>query len=189
MISISKLLIGAAAIGVTAIPAAASAQYYPQQSYPNPYQTQSYPQQGYPQQGGIMGVINQLLGGGNRYNNTDRMAVSQCAAAAQAQASAQYRPRGYNQYQGAPYGNAYGYNQGPQAQVTGITGVERRRNGLRVTGLMNSGMVYAYPNQGYAPSYNPAYANTQSDLSFRCTVDYRGAVTNIRVNRNDAYRR
>ena len=29
----------------------------------------------------------------------------------------------------------------------------------------------------------------QGDLTFRCNVDYRGAVTNIRIGRNEAYRR
>jgi hypothetical protein len=38
----------------------------------------------------------------------------------------------------------------------------------------------AYQNQGYAG---------QGDVSFRCNVDYRGAVTNIRIGRNDSYRR
>jgi len=200
-----KLLAGAAVIAGIAAPAAA--QNYPQpypQTYPQPYPQQGYPQQGYgqPQQGGIAGVINQLLG--NRYNVTDRTRVAQCATAAQAQAAAQYRPRNASgQYrQGAPYGNAYGYNAMQSARVTAITNVERRANGqLRVSGLMSSGMASAYGNQGYPnqgypnqgygnQGYNPAYANAASDLSFRCNVDYRGAVTNVRVNRTrTTYRR
>ena len=207
-----KLFAGAASIaaivGVAAPAAAQNYPYYPpQQTYPQ----QAYPQQGY-QQGGILGVINQLLG--NRYNTNDRTAVSQCAAAAQAQSAAQVRPA-YNQYgqrvQG--YGQqGYAYAQMPHAQVTAITNVERRNNGLRVSGLMRSPMAnaYAYGQQGYNPyqqgygqqGYNPyqqgygqygqqqAYANvtTSSDLSFRCNVDYRGMVTNVRINRNRAFR-
>ena len=38
---------------------------------------------------------------------------------------------------------------------------------------------YAYQNRNYAAG----------DVSFRCNVDYRGAVTNIRIGRNVAYRR
>jgi hypothetical protein len=203
MNNISKLLVGAIAAAGFAVPAAAqNYPYYPQQSYPQqtypqqsypqqgygypqqgyayPQQGYAYPQQGYGQQGGIIGVINQLLG--NRYNTTDRTAVSQCAAAAQAQVSAQQNgPYGnaYGYGQANPYGNAYGYNAMQSARVTGITNVERRRNGLRVTGLMSSGMANAYGQQGY----DPRYANMASDLTFRCNVDYRGAVTNVRVNR------
>ena len=215
-----KLFAGAASIAaIVGLAAPAAAQNYPY------YPQQAYPQQGYAQpQGGILGVIGALLG--NRYNNNDRSAVSQCAAAAQAQSSAQMRPAygQYNQgYQG--YGQQR-YAQVPPAQVTAITNVERRSNGLRVSGLMRSPMAqsYAYGQQGYGQGYNPyqqgygqqgyspyqqgygqqgynpyaqqgygrqqAYANvsTSSDLSFRCNVDYRGAVTNVRLSRNRAFR-
>jgi hypothetical protein len=197
-----KLCTAAAVIGGVAAPAAA--QYpYPQQPYPQPvpqpapgqpgygyYPQQGYPQQGYGQQpyGGysndpIGQIVNQRLG--NRYNVTDRTAVRQCASAAVQQASAQYRQ---------PYGNAYGYNNNrgynqdypAMMRVTAITNVERRRNGLRVSGLLDSrsgypphGQAYGYQNQGYAAT---------GDLSFRCNVDYRGAVTNLRVRRANRYR-
>ena len=114
-----------------------------------------------------------------------------------AQANAQYRPQnGYGQ----PYGNAYGYNDnrgygqgyygqgyGMNMRVTAITNVERRQSGLRVSGLIDSrggsyppyGQAYGYQNQGYAAT---------GDLSFRCNVDYRGAVTNVRVRRANTYR-
>ena len=191
----TKLLTGAAAIAAFAVPAAAQYQQPYPQTYPQTYPQQTYPQQGYPQQGygypqqgGIGGIINQLLG--NRYNVSDRTRVTQCATAAQAQAAAQFGRRGgYNQ--GAPYGNAYGYNA-QTARVTAITNVERRAYGqLRVTGMMSSGMN-AYRNQGYGnQGYgNQGYANAASDLTFRCNVDVRGAVTNVRVSRNNnGYRR
>ena len=199
---------GAAAIGM-ASPAAAQyypptypqptypQQTYPQQTYPQGY---GYPQQGYGQQGGIAGIINQLLG--NRYTAPDRTAVTQCATAAQAKATAQYRGygvnRGYNQGYGQPYNQGYGQ---PYAtpRVTGITNVERRgASGVRVTGVMSSGMATGYGQQGYYPGYgqgygnqgyNPAYAAATNDLTFRCNVDYRGAVTNVRISRAPAYRR
>jgi hypothetical protein len=157
--------------------------YPPQQTYPYPGQT--YPQQGYAfpgQQGGIDGIIGQLLG--NRYAGNERTLITQCATAASSQAARQYRPR-YQQ----PYGQAYGYNQQSPgyARVTAITNVERRNNnGLRVYGLMNSGMN-SY--QGYnQPPYGNAYghnqnAYAQADLSFRCNVDYRGQVSNVRLTR------
>ena len=201
---IVRFLAAAAAIAGVAAPAAAQSGYpypYPQQQYPQyPQQYPQYPQQypqsgyGYPGQQGYGGnnvvsqVINQLLG--NRYNVTDRNAVSQCASAALAQARA--RSGGYNGYNqqgyGQPYGQQYAY-QG-NARVTAITNVERRNNGLRVRGLISSGMGGGYGNYGYGQGGygNPAYAGAAADLSFRCNVDYRGAVTNVRVRRAETYR-
>jgi hypothetical protein len=174
----------AAAIGALAVPAAAQTAYpygYQQQyqQVPQPYPGQpgyGYAQQGYAgynqgyAQDPVSQVINSLLG--NRYNVTDRQAVAQCASAAMTQAQAQYGSR-YNQR----YGNNRGYNA---MRVTSITDVQRRNNGLRVSGLMSSGYAgqYGYQNRAYA----------QGDVSFRCNVDYRGQVTNVRIGRNNAYR-
>ena len=74
-------------------------------------------------------------------------------------------------------------------RVTAISNVERRRNGqLRVTGLISSG-AYAQPYGDQNQRYDQRYAQ-QADLSFRCNVDYRGAVSNVRINRAySAYRR
>ena len=201
MTNMFKLLVGGAAIAGFAVPAAA--QYYPQQAYPQYYPQQSYsqpgyayPQQGYSQPGygqdtGIAGIISQLLGNGNRYSVSDRTAVTQCATAAQAKASTDYRPNGYGYDQGyrEGYGQDRAYNQGRAApRVTGITNVQRRGNGLRVSGVMSSGMASAYGNQRYGQGYNTAYAAAASDLTFRCNVDSRGAVTGLRVDRNQAWR-
>ena len=176
MTNFARLFAAAAATAALAAPAAA--QYYPQQNYPQQYpQTypQQYPQTGYGYQQGysqnpVGQIIDQLLG--NRYNVTDRQAVSQCASAAMAQAQAQFGGYGSN-----------GYNRGYGAgglRVTAITDVQRRQNGLRVKGLMSSGYGGQY---GYQNGYqNRGYSN--GDLSFRCNVDYRGAVTNVRIGRN-----
>jgi len=211
------LLSAAAAVGAMAVPASAQSTY-PYQSYPvqqtNPYAQptpQPYPgqpgygyaQQGYAQPGNpIEQIIGQLLG--NRYNVSDRTLVSRCATAAVAQAQAQYGSRngtygqqgyGYDQrYANNGYNNAYS-----QMRVTSITNVQRRQNnGLRVTGLISTGAyaaqygdAYRYQNQGYADQRyaDPRYAQA-ADLSFRCNVDYRGAVTSVRVGRYQAgYRR
>ena len=189
MTMLTKMMTAAAVAGSLAAPAAA--QYpYPQQypTYPNPYgYSNQYGQPyGYSNNGGAIGqIIDQLLG--NRYNVTDRTAVSQCAAAAVTQAQYQYRGNayGYNHqgYGQQGYGQqGYGYpNQGygqgfaaPAMRVTAITDVQRRNNGLRVTGTMSSGYggQYAYQNRGYG------------EVGFRCNVDYRGAVTNVRIGRN-----
>lgn len=185
---------------------------YPQQGYAYPQQGYAYPQQGYgyPQQGygypqqqqgygqNVIGqMINQLLG--NRYSVTDRTAVQRCASAAAARASAQYRHNPYSGYrqQGYAYGQqgyAYGqqgyhaYNPAAMMRVTAITSVQRRSNGVRVSGLLDTGagtppygQAYGYHNRGHAAA---------GDLAFRCNVDYRGAVTNVRIRRNTvAYRR
>ena len=204
MTMFTRLLTAAAVVGGLAAPAIAQTPYpypqpapgqpgygyYPQQpGYGQPgYGQPGYgqPGYGYQNQNSLGSIIGQLLG--NRYNVTDRTAVQQCASAAMAQANAQYRPQnGYGQ----PYGNAYGYNnQGynpaTNMRVTAITNVERRQSGLRVSGLIDSragypsnGQAYGYQNQGYAAT---------GDLSFRCNVDYRGAVTNLRVRRANTYR-
>ena len=194
MTGIGKYLAAALVAGGLAVPAAT--QYYPpyQQQYPQPY-PQTYPpgyypqqqQYGYGNQGGIGQIIDQLLG--NRYNVNDRSAVSRCASAAVAQAQARYRPNGYNQgynqgygYQGQGYAYGQGYNN---IRVTAITNVERRSNGLRVRGLLDSGMYRG--QQGYGDYGNQGYAT--GDLTFRCTVDYRGYVSDVRIARNDNYRR
>jgi len=210
MTAIAKLVSAATLAGTLAAPAAA--QYYPQQQpYPQQYpQTYpQYPQQQYPQtypqyqqqypgygynQGyannSVAQVIDQLLG--NRYNVTDRQAVARCASAAMSQAVSQYGGgygqgygQGYNQgYPGQGYGQGYNHFYGG-LHVTAITDVQRRSGGLRVTGLMSRGgqygnqygNQYGYQNQGYATG----------DVSFRCNVDYRGAVTNIRIGHNRPY--
>jgi len=209
MTMFTKLLTAAAVIGGVAAPAAAQYQYpapapapVPQPAPGQPgygyypaqpgYGQQGYgqPGYGYNQQDGLSQIVGQLLG--NRYNVNDRTAVQQCASAAMAQASAQYRPQ--NAYGQPPYGNAYGYNnnrgyhQGyaPNMRVTAITNVERRNNGVRVSGLLDSragyppnGQAYGYQNNGYAAT---------GDLSFRCNVDYRGAVSDVRIRRANTYR-
>lgn len=192
MTGFAKLLTAAALLGPALAPAGAQVPYpysqtYPPQTYPQYPQTvpqypqqvpgypQTYPQypQNYPYQdyrdrdraddngGNVIGdIIDQLLG--NRYTVTDRQAVRRCANAAIAQAGSQYGSYGYR---------GYGYNNYGGPRVTEITGVQRRGNGVRVSGLMSNG--------GYG-RYNNNYAYNQ--LSFRCDVDYRGGVYNIRVH-------
>jgi hypothetical protein len=196
MTRMTILLAAGAATVAAAAPAAAQNPYpspYAQPAYPQGY---AYPQQGYayPNQAqpGVGQIISQLLG--NRYQTNDRNAVERCATAAMTQASAQYGRNGYGQGYGYPnQGNGYG-NQGyypAQMRVTAITDVKRRNNGVRVSGLLDSqygarppyGNAYGYQGQGQA------YAG-QGDLTFKCNVDYRGAVSNVRIGRNSAaYRR
>jgi hypothetical protein len=193
MTRLTIYLAATAALAGLAAPAAAQTYPYPQpypqpqqypQQYPpqySPQYSQQYPQSGYayPGQPGygsspVAQIINQLLG--NRYNVSDRNAVERCASAAMVQASSQYGQRYNNGRYGQGYAQPYGYNS--QMRVTAITEVQRRNNGLRVSGLLSSGYG-AYGNQAYA---DPRYG-VRADLSFRCNVDYRGAVTNVRIRR------
>ncbi len=206
----TKILTGTAVLAmaaVTAVPAAAQ---------PAPYGGYN---QGYNSGGGGVGaIIGQILGGG-RYGaygqGNDRMAVDQCARAAEARVAQTSRAPGYGAYpQG--YGNqghpnqAYAYNQMRQARVIGITGVERRSNGLKVSGVMDSGRSQyrgaypnqgynygaqgypnqGYPNQGYPNQYGNAYGQQAqvADLRFSCRVDFRGYVSDIDIKRNVARR-
>lgn len=173
MARFASLMTAAALVG-----SAAAAQYYPQypQPYPQPaptypypgqtYPTQPYPGQPYPgqpysgqpyDQSAIGAIIDGLIG--NRYNVSDRQAIRQCAFAAV------QRSQGYNGY------NGYGGGYGGYARVTAITDVERRTFGVRVRGLLASGR-YGYNDGGYG----------RGDLGFRCDVDYRGYVRNVRLD-------
>lgn len=119
-------------------------------------------------------IIDQLIG--NRYNVSDRQAIHQCAYAAI------QRARGYNS------GSAYGYpGYHNYLRVTAINDVERRSNSVRVRGMLGTGG--GYNAQPYDPRYGQnggGYGYGRADFSFRCDVDYRGYVRNVRVD--PAYR-
>jgi len=123
----------------------------------------------------LQGVIDSLLG--NRYAVTDRRAVRRCADAALDEAIDEFGPRRRDRR-----GNA---NRGwrdwrsHQMRVTAITSVERRPTGLRVRGLIDSGLLYALPARR---------AGRGSDLMFRCNIDYRGRISAVRVDRNPDFR-
>jgi len=196
MTRLTHFLAAAAAIGGIAAPlSAAQYQYqpYPQQAYPQPvYPQQAYPgyNQGYSSGNPVTDIIDQLLG--NRYSVTDRQAVRQCSNVARIQANSQYGSYGYGQ-QRYGQGGYNGYNQQIAAsslRVTAITNVERRSNGLRVSGLMSNSYASQYNQYGNQYGGQYAYQNRgYGDVSFRCNVDYRGVVTNIRIGRNGDYRR
>jgi len=193
MSTFTSILSGVAGLAIIAGATPATAQYAPNGGYNNGYNN-----------GGVVGaVINSVLGGG-RYGaygqGADRNAVDQCARAAEARVSADYRNgRDDNGgYGNGGYGN-HGYNQANVARVVGITGVERKTSGLKVSGLINSGwrqnVAYgnqAYGNQGYGnQGYgNPNYASTaqNADLRFSCRVDFRGYVSSVKIDRM-TYRR
>jgi hypothetical protein len=143
----------APAVAQNAYPYANQQQYQQPNAYGYPQQQYAYPQQAYPGYGSNQGYANQGTGNpvtdmiasllGNRYSVTDQQAVRQCANAAVAQASQQY--------------GGYGYNRRGM-RVTSITEVQRRGNGLRVSGTMSSarayGGQYGYQNGGGYGGYD-----------------------------------
>ena len=204
------ILMAAGAAGLAAaVPGAAQTPYqYPPQDYPT-YPQQTYPQPGYgaPQGQNVIGqMIGQLLG--NRYGANDRYAVERCATAAVTEANLRFRPdrdgygdanRRYDdrreEYEDSNRGYANpnrGYNRARMMRVTAITEVLRRQGSVRVSGLLDSRGGYPPYGQPYGQQpYGNAYGYqgqgaAQGDLTFRCNVDYRGTVTNVRVRRNQA---
>jgi len=185
----AKMIAAAALVGSVAAPSAA--QYYPQpQPYPYPA-PQPYPAPGYPQPGyqapgygynqpygesAIGAIVDSLIG--NRYAVNDRQAIRQCAWAAVQRAQGQYGAYPYpgQNYPGQRYGNRYNRF----ARVTAITDVQRRMRGIRVRGLLDTGM------SGGRPPYGGGYGG-YGDLSFRCDVDYRGYVSDVRIDRYRRY--
>lgn len=183
--------------------------YPPQQTYPNG-------QQGYGTDP-ISQTVNQLLGNRYNAADRNAITRCASAAVQQAAAQYGGQPYG-NAYGYRDRGYGYpqqGYSNAANMRVTSITNVERRQYGLRISGLIDSrggvapyGNAYGYPNQGYPnqgypnPAYpNSAYPNSgypnsgypdsgyaAGDLSFRCNVDYQGAVTNVRVRPANQYR-
>ncbi len=210
---INKMMVGSAGLAMiagAAAPAAAQQYGYPNQQYPN-------------QGGSVVGqILNNVLGGG-RYGSygqgDDRMAVDQCARAAEARVSGD---RNYGPYGQSQYGQGYNNNRS-NARVVAVTQVTRSNNGLRVSGLIDTGRNWRgqgqgynnqgngnqYPQQGYNdPRYpqqgynqgvdprfggfgNQGYANAgqYAELRFNCRVDFRGQVTRLNVERNTGFRR
>jgi hypothetical protein len=205
-----SLLAAVAAIAGASAPAAAQSAYPYAQPQAYPLAAYGYGQQGYSQypttQNPIARVIDSLLG--ERYQATDyRTATSQCASAALAQATMQYGVNGYAGSEGyAGYVGAYrpgatgvpGYpGVATSMRVSAITAVQRRSDGMRVKGLIDSGVDYrggyggqAYEGVGYGGQAYATRNPTHNDLSFRCNLDNRGIVTSMRVERNTTtYRR
>jgi len=195
MTSFKTYLTATAVLGAVCAPAAAQTAdpdaYSYQQQYQQPNAQPAYQPYGYNQGYGynqnygynpgyaynqgtgnpVTDIIDSLLG--NRYNVTDRQAARQCANAAMAQADQRY--------------GGYRYNRGGM-RVSSITEVQRRGNGLRVSGTMSQGPAYASQNgyqngNGYGDDRQYGQQNRQyaGAVSFRCNVAYNGAVTGIRI--------
>lgn len=181
MKALTKILAGGVGMAALASAAPAAAQYYPGYGgYGSGYGA-----------GGLGQIIEQLLGGGNRYayGVDQRALVNRCVAAVTNRIDRTYAYNRYGQYGYGGYG-AYGYGQAyGGARVLGITDIDRRSGGLRVRGVATANAqaaAYGYGNQyGYGSPYG--YAQPTGELSFKCNIDYRGRITDIDLDRNNRY--
>jgi hypothetical protein len=153
----------------------------------------------------IRQVVDAQLGA--RYGASDKEAVARCATAALAQGAILYGVNGYAGTEGyAAYVGAYrpgaaGVPGFPgiatHMRVTAITAVQRRSDGMRVKGFIDSGVEYrgGYGGEAYqgAGPGGQAYAISHPsnyDLAFRCNLDTAGLVTSMHVERHTTtYRR
>ena len=162
----TKMLAGAAGLAAIATAAPAAAQYYPGYTTYNTYNGYSpYSYNSYSQYGS--------------YGVNANVAQQQCMAAVQ--------NRLYNRTSLASIlGSLVGIPATSQGRVTGITSAQPTRSGMRIRGIASSGR-YAY--NGYSPYGVGAYGAlgygmaAQSDLSWKCDVDYRGYVRDLDINR------
>ena len=116
---------------------------------------------------------------GNAYgyynNGATNMAAERCAAAVQQRLS----------YRGSTgiIGQLFGINNYSNARVLSVTQVVPRAQTVRVRGIASSGRLAYNPyGVGAYGMLGSNYAQA-ADLSFRCTVDYRGYVRDVDINR------
>ena len=144
---------------------------------------------------------------GIRYAVSEKEAVARCVTGALAQGAILYGVNGYAGTDGyAAYVGAYrpgaagvpGFpGVAATMRVSAITNVQRRWDGMRVKGLIDSGVHYLGANDGQAyqgPGVGgQPYANlhpSNNDLEFRCNLDPAGLVTSMHVERHTTtYRR
>jgi hypothetical protein len=153
----------------------------------------------------IRDIVDRELG--TRHDASDREAVARCATAALAQGAILYGVNGYSGTDGyAGYVGAYrpgtagvpGFPGVPaNMRVSSITDVQRRADGMRVKGLIDSGVVYrgdddSHDYQGPG-SGGEAFATahpSNNDLAFRCNLDNAGLISSMHVERHTTtYRR
>jgi hypothetical protein len=124
----------------------------------------------YPPYAGSYGApYGNAYGYGNTGNMT-QMAVNQCSAAVQQRLSTRV---GLSGILGAVLGA-----RSTGGQVVSITQVRPRSGTVRVRGLATSGANYS----GYG-AYGAVGYGYAPDLSFSCSVDYRGRIRDIDINR------
>ena len=113
---------------------------------------------------------------GYGYNaNLTNMAAQRCAAAVQSRLHTRMSSGGI-------LGAILGVRTATTGRVLSITQVTPRRSTVTVRGLATSGRFAGYDPYGYGAYGAVGYAY-QPDLSFRCSVDYRGYIRDVDINR------
>jgi hypothetical protein len=153
----------------------------------------------------IREIVDRQLGA--RYAASDRDAIARCVTAALAQGAILYGVNGYAGTDGyaayvGPYRpGAVGVPGFPGVaatmRVSAITDVQRRSDGMRVKGLIDSGVDYrggyggvAYQGPGAGGQPYATLHPSNDDLVFRCNLDAAGLVTSMHVERHTTtYRR
>lgn len=153
----------------------------------------------------IREIVDRQLGA--RYGASDREAVARCVTAALAQGAILYGINGYAGTDGyAAYAGAYrpgavgvpGFpGVAATMRVSAITDVQRRSDGMRVKGLIDSGVKYrgryggeAYQGPGAGGQPYAILHPSNDDLVFRCDLDTSGLVSSMHVERHTTtYRR
>ena len=161
------ILVGAAGVAAASVAVPAEAQYYPPP----------------PQDGIADAIIGQVLGYGryphgnygyDTYGN-ERYGIDRCARAVE------QRLNGYNN-------NWYGGNNYRQyrnfGRVEGVTRVERKSYGLKVTGVASSGFG-GYEGYGRRDYGSYGYG-AGADLRFECKVYRSGQIRDIDIKRRSA---
>ena len=116
---------------------------------------------------------------GNAYGyhaNATNMAAQRCTAAVQQRLSMRGRT--------GIIGQLFGINNYSNARVLSVSQVTPRNQTVRVRGFASSGRL-AYNQYGSSAwgMLGSNYAQPVADLRFNCTVDYRGYVRDIDINR------
>ncbi len=184
-----------AAAALASAPALAAAQPAAPQPAPAPFVAPAP----------VREVVDRQLGA--RYGASDKEAVARCVTAALAQGAILYGVNGYAGTDGyAAYAGAYrpgaaGVPGFPgiatNMRVTAITAVQRRPDGMRVKGLIDSGVDYrgardgqAYQGPGRGGQPYATRHPSNNDLMFRCNLDLAGLVSSLHVERHTTtYRR
>ncbi|HVL78470.1 MAG TPA: hypothetical protein VM346_04190 [Sphingomicrobium sp.] len=166
MTMMTKILAGGAGLAAFAAAGPAVAQWAPY-GHANPYGHAS--PYGAP--------YGHAYGYHSQQHQMTQMATQRCAAAVH------HRLNSRNQAGiSGILGAVLGANTAAQARVVSFTQVRPTRHNVRVHGLATSGRMAGYGPYGVGAYGALGYAH-QPDLTFRCDVDYRGNVRNVRVDR------
>ena len=166
-----KMMMGGAGFAALAAATPAAAQYVYANPYANAYGNPYANAYGNPY-GNAYGYSN--YGYNNRYMT--QAAAQNCSAAVQARLN--------NRGRTGILGSMFGINTRTSGRVLSVTQVTPRRSSIRVSGLATSGR---YASNGYGPygigAYGAVGYNYQPDLRFSCSVDARGYVRDVNINR------